>query len=223
MNTITHLLIATPFILMAPPKAGPAVKTWSLKIQYTDPQRITVDLPDREGSQTFWYMLYTVTNETGRDVAFYPRFSILTGTGRELASEDGVSPLVFDAIKKRHAETHPFLQKQSEVIGRLLQTADYAKDGVAIWPDFSAMSNKFTVYVKGLSGDFVEIPNPGYDPDLPEKVEETLADGTTIPQIVNPRQFTLHRTLAIHYDLPGDVRTRRLAEPVRTSQEWVMR
>jgi hypothetical protein len=223
MSMLIHILLTTPFVLAGPPEAGPVSKSWTLEFQYTDPQRITVTLPGREAPQTFWYMLYTVTNNTGKEVDFYPRFTIVTGAGQELPSERGVSPLVFDAIKKQQVKTYPFLQKQSEIIGRLLQTADQAKDGVAIWPDFSAMASKFTVYVTGLSGDFEQIPNPGYKEDQPQEVEEKLADGTTIPRIVNPREFTLHRTLAIHYDLPGDVRTRSTAEPVRTGQEWIMR
>ncbi|UCG33207.1 MAG: hypothetical protein JSU68_00970 [Phycisphaerales bacterium] len=223
MNTLIHLLVTTPFVFAGPPQAGPVSKSWNLEFQYADPQRITVGLPGRERPQTFWYLLYTVTNNSGQEVDFYPRFAILTGSGHELQSERGVSPLVFEAIKKRHAKTHPFLQKHSEIIGRLLQTPDQAKDGVAVWPEFSVLSSKFTIYVAGLSGDFVEVPNPGYKEDQPQRVEEKLADGITIPRVVNPRQFTLHRTLAIHYDLPGDAQTRTRAEPVRTGQEWVMR
>ena len=223
MNTMIHLGWLIPFLLLAPPKASPVPKSWNLTFHYGDPQRIRVSVPGHDKPQSYVYVLYTAVNDSGREVEFYPRFEVMTGSGKRLSSEVGVSPLVFEAVKKRHAKTHPFLQSQSEIIGRLLQTADQAKDGVAIWPDFSAISDKFTVYVSGLSGDFVEVPNPGYQPDKPETVQEKLAGGTTIPRVVNPRKFTLHRTLAIHYDLPGDAQTRSAAKPVRTGQEWVMR
>ena len=223
MNALIHLSLSIPFLLVAPPKASPVPKSWNLTFHFSDPQRINVVVPGHQQPQTHWYLLYTVVNDSGREVEFYPRFEFMAGTGQRFNNEIGVSPVVFEAIKKRHAKTHPFLQSQTEIIGRLLQSADQAKDGVAIWPDFSAISDKFTIYVSGLSGDSMLVPNPGYNPDQPQTVQEKLADGTTIPCVVNPRKFTLHRTLAIRYDLPGDARTRARAKPVRTGQEWVMR
>jgi len=223
MSQLIQLCVSVPFLALAPPQAGPMPKSWNLEFHYTDPQRIALAVPGSSEPRAYQYLLYTVVNESGRDLEFYPSFEIMTGTGARLPSELGVSPVVLAAIKKRHAETHPFLRGQTEIIGRLLQTADQAKDGVAVWPDFSANSSKFTVFVSGLSGESADIPNPGFQPDKPQTVDEKLADGTTIPRTVNPKMFTLHRTLAIHYDLPGDARTRGAAAPVRTGQEWVMR
>jgi hypothetical protein len=223
MNELIQICMSIPWLALAPPQASPMPKSWNLAFEYSDPQRITVAVPGHDEPRTFWYLLYTVVNDSGRDVEFYPSFEIMTGSGMRLPSELGVSPVVITAIKKRHAKTHPFLQGQTEIIGRLLQTKDQAKDGVAVWPDFSASSSRFTVFVTGLSGESADIPNPGFQPDKPRTIDEKLADGTTIPRVVNPKVFTLHRTLAIHYDLPGDVQTRASATPVRTGQEWVMR
>lgn len=223
MNGLIQACLSIPLLVSAPPLPSSVPKSWNLGFEYHDLQRISVALPGRDIPQSYVYLLYTVVNDSGGEVAFYPRFEVVTSTGKRLTSEVGVSPVVFEAVKKRHAKTHPFLQNQAAILGRLLQSADQAKDGVAIWPDFSAMSDKFTVYVAGLSGESMEVPNPGYRPDQPETVEERLADGTSIPYLANPRRFTLHRTLAIHYDLPGDARTRSQAKPVRTGQEWVMR
>ena len=207
----------------AAPKPSPAPKSWNLTFYYEDPQRITVTLPGEQAPRTYWYLLYTVVNETGRDLDFYPDFHLMTATGRLIPSELGVNPAVFEQIKKRYARSRPFLQSRTQIIGRLRQTADHAEEGVAIWPDTVATTGKFTIYISGLSGESAEVPNPAFDPGRPQVVQEKLADGTTIPRAVNPRAFTLHRTLAIHYDLPGDARTRSAARPVRTGQEWVMR
>ena len=54
------------------------------------------------------------------------------------------------------------------------------------------------------------VNNPLYDPSKAE------ADG-------NSRFFVLRKTLGIHYDLPGDSRTRSTTIPARVKREWVMR
>lgn len=223
MNSMLSLCLLASLLAAGPPKPEIISASWDLHFDYQEIQRIAIDLPGKPGPRTYWYLLYTVTNDTGRDIDFYPSFEIMTNRGRRIPNEIGVSPAVFRAVKIRHAPTHPFLQDQTQIIGRLLQTADQAREGVAIWPDFSPGADKFTIFVRGLSGESTEVPNPGFDPAKPETVAEKLADGTTIPRKINPRKWSLHKTLAIRYDLPGDPRTRSGARPVRTAQEWVMR
>ena len=223
MTRLALVFVLIPGYVLAAPEPSPVPKGWNLTFHYQDPQRVEVELPGRSAPTTFWYQLYTVVNTSGQDVMFMPRFELMTSAGAIIPSEDGVSGRVFTAIRERHAKDRPLLQSPAQIVGRLLQGEDNARDGVAIWPDFSAKADKFTVYVAGLSEEASQVPNPAYRPGLPETVPQRLADGTTVPVVANPERFTLHRTLAIHYDLPGDVRTRSTAEPVRTGQEWVMR
>ncbi len=223
MNAAFGLFLSIALLLPAPPRPNTVPQSWDLLFNYDDIQRITVDLPNDGGKATYWYLIYTVTNDSGREVAFYPAFEVLTNRGRRIKSGLGVPPAAFVAIKNRHARSHPFLADYARILGTLRQSSDQAKDGVAIWPDFSAAADHFTVFVSGLSGESTEIPNPEFDPAEPETVNEKLADGTTIPRRVNPRMFSLHKTLAIDYDLPGDPSSRPMATPVRTGQKWVMR
>jgi hypothetical protein len=194
-----------------------------LTFYYEDPQRIDVQLPGQSGSTTYWYVLYKIVNNTGQEVEFLPRFEVMTEDGAIFGSEQKVPPQVFSAIQRRHSSDRPLLQPHIRIVGRILQGEDNARDGVAIWPDFSANSDKFTIYVSGLSQEAEQVRNPEYDSTQPENVDEQLPDGLTVPREVNPRYFTLHRTLAIRYDLPGDAQTRSAAKPIRTAQEWVMR
>ena len=72
------------------------------------------------------------------------------------------------------------------------------------------MRMRSTFSVSGLSGVVDRIPNPGFDSKQKE------GDG-------NPRFFVLRRTLAIRYELPGDMTSRMAAQPIRRNREWVMR
>ena len=203
------------------PRVAPA--SWTLDFRYEDPQRIVIPGVGESRPRVFWYMLYTVANNSGADVEFYPRFELKAGATQILLHHQDVPSNVFAAIRQRHQSTRPFLQSPARIIGTLQQGEDYAKDGVAVWPQFDADADEFTIYVRGLSGETDQVPNSSYDPARPEAEEEVLADGTTVPRVVNTRYFTVHKTLAITYQLPGDRETRIQASPVRLSQKWIMR
>jgi hypothetical protein len=221
------LALMAAMLIVAPGSAAPepsiAPVSWTLDFTYEDPQRIIIPAVGETRPQVFWYLLYTVENNTGQDVPFYPRFELLAGDTLTLLSEQDVPSNVFEAIKARHARTRPFLLSAAQIIGPLKQSAGYARDGVAVWPDFDRQINEFTVFVRGLSGEIATVPNAGFDDSQPEIEEVALSDGTVVPQVVNPREFTLHKSLAIRYLLPGDPATRIEADPVRQEQKWVMR
>ena len=81
---------------------------------------------------------------------------------------------------------------------------------MVVFRQFNPADNEFTVYFSGLSGEIKRIQNPNFDPTQPDSDE-------------NPRLFTLRKTLAIWYKVPGDPRTRSQAAPVRVDRQWVMR
>lgn len=222
---LASLLLACPLppATAAAPEPAPIPRGWVLDFEFQDPQRITLQLPGEPAPRTFWYLLYTVTNNTPAEVDFYPAFEIVTDTLQRIRSERNVSPLVFEAIKARHRDLYPFLEKPTMIIGRLRIGDDNARQGVAIWPDFDPAATRFSIFVRGLSGETAEIPNPAYDPARPATRRVALPDGTTVVEPVNPPTYTLYRQLEIRYDLPGDVVTRDEAQPVRTGQRWVMR
>ncbi len=209
-------------VALAEPEPSPVRVSWELTFEPTPPLRIQV------GSQTYWYMLYTVTNETGEDIAFHPEITRVNEIETELTAEQakaqpklaprltvdpaivGLQSSVFKAIKDRHAKTHPFLVTPVRAIGKLLQGKDNARTSVMVFRDLDPRVSKFTVYVAGLSGERITKPNPKYDPR--RKAGED-----------NEEFFVLRKTLAMPYTLAGDVKTRAAANPKLGKMTWIMR
>jgi hypothetical protein len=219
LSLIPGLIPAAP----AAPEPSIAPKSWQLEFEFDDPRRLVIQLPGQSKPQVYWYMLYNVTNNSNRDVQFMPRFEIVTDKLQVLETDTGADPAVFNAIKKIHLKDRPFLLEPLEVLGKLLQGADNAKDSVAIWRDFSGDTRQFTVFVTGLSGETVILPNPTYDSAKPEFVMKDLPGGVKTKVMTNPRRFVLYKTLSVGYRLPGDDEARKHAEPIRETVEWLMR
>jgi hypothetical protein len=207
--TLLGLLSAlTP--AFAAPKPSLVARDWELAFEFRDPARISVVLPGDKQPTVFWYMLYTVTNETGREVLFYPQWDLVTDTLRVIHGGDNVSPTVFDAIRQRHQKQYPFLVEPLKASGPLLQGTDNARSSVVIFREFDPDAAQFTVFVAGLSGEVSRVANPAFNAKEPESAQ-------------NPQFFTLRKSLAIRYDMPGDLASRKSADPIRAGREWVMR
>lgn len=184
--------------------------SWRLEVTFHDPQRLSVRLPGDEHETTFWYMLYEVTNNTMRDIEFYPSFQLVTDTLRVVQAGDHINPSVYDVIAARHKREFPFLAPPAKVTGPLLQGRENARASVAVFRMFDKEASAFTIYGSGFSGEIERLANPAFNTD--EKESEK-----------NPRFFVLRRTLAVVYDLPGDPETRWRAQPMRRTRQWVMR
>ena len=191
-------------------KPSRALLSWELKFSFADPQRISLTLPGARDPATYWYMLYTVENDTDHDVPFYATAELVTASLQVIKGGEQISPTVYDAIKARHKITHPFMIDPSRVSGTLLQGEDNAKTSMVVFRQFNYEDNAFSIYFSGLSGEIKQQPNPSFDASQPESKK-------------NPRTFTLRKTLEIKYELPGDETTRRLAKPIRRERRWVMR
>ena len=215
-------LVALPASAGEPqPSATPVA--WELTIQPAPLMRIAV------GGKNYWYMIYTVTNDTGQDIDFNPEIVRVSEIDNETPAEKaaanpaaapsirtepaivGVDSKVFKAISDRHAKTYPFLVTPVKAIDRLLQGKDNARTSVAVFPELDPRISHFTIYIGGLSGERIARTNPSYDAARPADDKE------------NPKLFVLQKTLALPYTLPGDVRTRRSAEPALGKMGWVMR
>jgi len=211
----------------AEPQPNATPTAWELSLQPVPLTRIVVD--SGKGPATYWYMLYTVTNNTGQDVDFHPEIVRVSEIENETPEDKavarpetapkilaepaivGVDSRVFKAIAERHAKTHPFLVTPVKAIDRLLQGKDNARTSVAVFNDLDPRISKFTVYFGGLSGERMTKVNPTYDPRRTSDDKE------------NSKLFVLQKTLAMPYTLPGDVRTRGAATPILGKMNWVMR
>ncbi len=220
---LTALTQAAETTMASDRRPSPKPVAWELEFKFLDPRPIEVQLPGSSQPEVYWYMVYTVVNPGPRSQRFFPIFQIVTEDLRVLDTDLGISPLVFDAIAERHRTTHKYLVEPSKVIGALLSGDDNARESVAIWRQIDLTQNNFCIYIAGLSGESRLIPNPRYDPDRPQTQTLTAPDGRQQVVEVNPRHFTLRKTLAIHYTIPGSPHARATALPQRGLVEWIMR
>jgi len=195
----------------AAPKPKAVSAAWQLDFRFKDPQRLVLNVDGTDRPQTFWYIIYTITNNTGQDVIFHPEFELMTDTMQVLRANVGIDPVVFDTIRQLHRPTYPWLQRPTAVVGKILQGMDNARDSIAVWPDFDPNASSFDLFIAGLSGEITSVPNPLYDPNQPQK---------------HPPRFVLRKTMKVRYCLPSEPATQGRAVPFRcgTPQvQWIMR
>src|SRR2546423_15133069 len=84
----TQLLVAISLLALVGalvradvPKPSPYPISWELKFDHATPRRILVKVPGEKAQRAFWYMTFTVTNNTGQERQFYPAFELMTGDG----------------------------------------------------------------------------------------------------------------------------------------------
>ncbi len=194
------------------PKPSPYRVSWELKFEHIAPRRIVLTPPGSKGPQAYWYMTYKVTNNTKEEHPFLPLFELMTHDGQLIRGDKDVPASVFDAIKER--ERNQFLEPSEKIIGRILVGADQAKDGVAIWPEVDPHVGKFSLFVKGLTGEseLYQLLDGNY-----VKVE----DMNKLPAEQRDKLIVLHKTLQMDYQVAGDPGPATQAEELNL--EWVMR
>jgi len=186
------------------PKPSPYPIAWQFQFQHDVPKRVVVDT-GKDAPVAYYYMTYTVTNNTGEERTFLPLFELLTSDGRVIRSDQNIPRKVFDAIKER--EKKQFLEPWTKIGGELRLGDDQARDGVAIWAEPAARMGKFNIFVGGLSGEAVHLKNDKGE-DLKDK------EGNPI---------ILRKTLQLDFHIRGD-EVYRGEDPVDPSPEtWIMR
>lgn len=206
--TILSLLLVAAALAAPQPDKNP--KTWELDFDFVDIQRVTVPLPGGSQPVTYWYLLYTVVNNTENDIEFYPSFELITDTMEVVTAGDHIHPKVYDVISARHKKNYPFFTEPAQMSGKLRVGIDNARTSAAVFHDFDAEASSFKVFASGLTGEVARVSNPSFDPGQAESDD-------------NRRFFTLRKTLEIDYDLPGDPGTRTTSVPIRKDWSWVMR
>jgi len=183
--------------------------SWELDVKADLPQAIEVQLPGQSQPKVFWYIRYTVANHTNEDQFLVPEFTLYTDTGQKLLAGRGVSGQVFLEIKKRHND--PLMKDITGMTRKLLQGADNAKRGVAIWPDFDPAAAGFVVFIGGLSGETAEVTPP-----RPVVVKERGKE-------VVKKTVVLAKTRRFQYRIVGKPQA-RVRTPLRlVANGWVMR
>jgi hypothetical protein len=198
---VTNMCFAAP-----QPVAAPRPGQWTVNTAFTHPQQITLQMGPNEQPKCFWYVLITLTNKTNRDIDFYPTCDLMTDTFQIIPAGKGVSPAVFEQIKRRHQSKYPFLEPFEKAGSKILQDEDNAKDITIIWPDFDSNAKGIKLFIAGLSNETVAIDHP-VAKDKNGKVLKVY----------------LRKTLELSYTLTGDPALRSDVNLTYAGNCWIMR
>jgi hypothetical protein len=193
--------------LAAPePAIVPGPGQWTVDVQYTHPQQISLKRSSDNQVDRFWYVILTLTNNTGKDVGFYPKCDLLTDTFQIIPAGKSVSPMVFERIRNRHKKRYPFLEYLGKTDNKILQGEDNIKDIAIIWHDFDLQAKNIKLFISGLSNETAGVNHP------------VAKDDTGKPVIIY-----LRKTLELSYNLQGDPDLRSSVILVPKEKRWIMR
>jgi len=171
---------------------------WTFEFKFRMPQRIVMQAAG--GRQAYWVLPYTVVNTDAVAHEFVPSAVLFADTGK--LSRDGIYPDVVAEVKKRYQLKA--LANSVEIAGELKAGEDEARDGVFVFPESELKMDQFTIFVTGLSGEFITRQIPG-------KQGET------------PKEVVLRKTLALAFDFPGDTVDIPADKVHLTSEKWIWR
>ncbi len=189
------------------PKVVQKVGQWTLDVNYSAPEQITLQLPNQKKPQRFWYIILSVTNETSLDeVEFYPLCRLITDTFQVIPADKRVPISVFNSVKEKHRGSYPFLESLDFKDHRVSRGEDNTRDFAIIWPDFDPKAKQISLFVGGLSNETAVVEHP--------KLKDE--DG-------HPKKIFLQKTLQFKYAVAGDEKLRSTVTIKEIKQTWVMR
>jgi len=210
MRTYLFLLIVlaeTTVAFAAPePTRAKLPSIWTLDVAFENLQQIGVQIPGDSTPTRFWYMILTLTNDTGREVSFYPDIWLTTDTFTTVQASRDAREKVFNKIRTRHQGRYPFLEPFEFVADRILQGADNSKDLAVIFPDFDPCAKQISIFIGGLSNETAIVNHP----------TEKDPNGS-------PVKVVLKKTLELQYAIPGDSSLRDAQTLGFIGKRWVMR
>jgi len=133
---------------------------WVLDFSYKPLRIKTVDVPGK-GRRQIHYLYYKVSNRTGKPRVFVPEFIMVNESGQRF--EENIVPQAIPLIQAREDATIPLLGAVN-VMGVIRPSTkpdvDDAVYGVATWERWDPKSDRFSIYVRGLSDGYKEVPAP---------------------------------------------------------------
>ncbi len=204
MKKITEfliLIIVSTLAFSAPePKKVQPLDDWTLDVKVNKPRQIVVE------GQYYWYIIMSVTNNTGKDVGFYPEANLMTDTFKITPAGLGISDNVFKQIKTRHNIKYPFLERMAKTDHRMLQGENNMKDLAVIWRDFDPRAKKIKLFITGLSDETAVVKHP-----------------TKKDENGEPVKIYLRKTLELVYSVAGDPQYRSRTKLEFKEKDWIMR
>ncbi len=207
--TIATLLASISTGWAAPkPALVAATGDWQLDIEiHGDPKLLSLMLPGDEMIKNYWYLTYTVTNNTGQDVDYFPEIELFTDTFKSTVSGKNVRDQVFQKIRNRYRHTIPLLESQDQVTEKILQGRDNSRDSVAIFEDFDLNARTVKLFLSGTSNEVATVKHP------------LLIDGAT----KKPKDVLLKKTLMLEYRISGDQHNPEQRVMLYRDRSWIMR
>lgn len=210
-KTIFHVVIMSVILsqmcVAAPePSIVQGPGDWTVDIRFEHPQQIILRLGQDAKPKRFWYMIVSITNNTARDVDFYPKCELMTDTFQIIPQGRRTPNAVFGQIKRRHQGKYPLLESLQQVGNRILQGRDNARDIAIIWPDFDEKAKDIKIFITGLSNETVAVRHP-------------LAKDKNGKSL----KVYLRKTLELSYTVGGDPLFRSDANLLYKDKKWVMR
>ena len=203
---VSILAVSVCFAMAAPkPSAVQFPQEWTLDVQYQPLQQITLRSGDNGKTVRYWYLILTVTNNTGQDVEFYPECEMMTDTFEIIPAGKSVPPEVFEEIKRMYQNMYPFLEPLDTSGMRILQGQDNTRDIAIIWPDFDIKAKEVSIFIGGLSNETAVLEYPA-----------TEEGG-------EPTKVFLRKTLELDYKFSGDPAFRSNPNMTFAGASWVMR
>jgi hypothetical protein len=206
------LLLVRHSTVQAYPKPSLNKIAWELDFKHSTPSRIVVNVPGSPAPKAYWYMPFTVTNNTKEEQQFLPEIELVDENGKAHRSDRNLPKEVFNAIKVR--EGKKLMQPLREVSGRLLVGPDQAKDSVAIWPEPMERMGTFRVYVSGLSGEAVWYK---------DGKETPMSKADWVKTKPEDAGMILRKTLELEFQVPGDEFFQGRDVVNDKGEKWVMR
>jgi hypothetical protein len=147
---------------------------WDLEFSFKPLRMIWVDLPTAQGAfqrKQVWYLVYRVRNLSADPVPFAPRFLLETHE-MEKVYLDRILPVALRDIAVREDQGVE-LKNTAEIAGDLAPSTpdeDHSLFGVVTWTDVDPRTNRFSIYVEGLTNayrwDDPPLDNPEAQPVL---------------------------------------------------------
>jgi len=175
---------------------------YTFDFRFDNVEPLVVTNPEGE-KEVYWYLVYTITNTSDEEHNFVPAFTLYSDTAS--VRRAGLHPDVFDAIRKRRQIR--FLENAVKMTGKVLPGEDSARTGVAIFAPLDRETDHFRIFVEGLSGEYVERPNPAATAETPE----------------DEKVIRLRKTLVLEYKFPGDEWWLNVDQPIFVSKTWTWR
>ena len=190
-------LLCSAVLVNAFPKPSLVAKAWQLDFEPGKPRPVSIR--DVNGQiQWYWYLTYEVQNNTAQERLFIPEISVATDEGDLVRTGKNVPAEVFEAIQQ--LERNPLLLSPIEIVGKLLLGADFAKEGVAIWPAFDHPVDQMDVFVAGLSGETEPVEHP-----------------------LTKERVVMRKVLMLTFATPGSRTHPQRQAVLPRGEEWIMR